>query len=67
MNKKDDIGLDKKIDFMIAAFKEIENKDPDIDYSFSCPICGGLAYARKNGYNGHKRAHCENCGIRIIE
>ena len=58
---------EKEIDFLLATVDVLEGKEPDLDYPFCCPICGGQAYARKIGYNGHRRAHCENCGIKIIE
>lgn len=36
-------------------------------YMFKCPNCGGTAQAVKSGVNGHVRAMCVDCGIRVIE
>lgn len=34
-------------------------------YEFECPICQGQAQAIKESFNGHIRAICNNCDIRM--
>lgn len=55
------------LDFIAAAIRALEGKEPDRHYAFTCPICGGKAVAHKNSYNLHASARCEHCGIGFIQ
>ena len=55
------------LDFIAAAIRALEGKEPDRHYEFTCPLCGGKAVAQKNSYNLHASARCEHCGIGFIQ
>lgn len=40
--------------------------DRGIEHTAPCP-CGGTIHAIRAKYNGHIRAWCDKCGIRMIE
>lgn len=62
---------DNVILFLKAVAEVIGDRDDrrswGKSYKFKCPICGGEAYAARSGLNGHLRAECEGCNIRIIQ
>ena len=35
--------------------------------AFECPICGSEAHWKRNDYNGHIRAWCIGCGMKVME
>ena len=35
-------------------------------YEWTCG-CGGTARGEKSSYNGHLHAHCDKCGVGIME
>lgn len=37
-----------------------------VEYTAPC-TCGGTIHARRSEYNGHIRAWCENCGMKMRE
>ena len=51
-----------EIDFLIAEMGALEGKEPDRHYEFTCPLCGGKAFAHRNSYSLHASARCEHCG-----
>ena len=55
----------KMIPFMKAAKEAI--KEPDKQYTFTCPLCGGEATGGKAGTNNHIHAKCNKCNISIMQ
>lgn len=42
-------------------------KEPYKQYTFICPICEGNALGMKAKFNGHIRAVCSKCNLRIMQ
>lgn len=40
------------LDFIAAAIRALDGKEPDRHYTFTCPVCGGKAVAHRNSYTG---------------
>lgn len=53
--------------FLYRASEAVQGKAWGISVEFECPICGGKAKSFKDKHNGHYRAECVNCKIRLIE
>lgn len=72
MSKTDEIEdkeiselIKKMIPFMKAAKEVI--KEPDKQYQFECPLCGGKAVGGMASINKHVHAHCTKCKIQIMQ
>ena len=55
----------KMLSFMKAAQETI--KEPDKQYTFTCPLCGGEAVGGKAGINNHIHAKCNKCNFSIMQ
>ena len=55
----------KMVSFMKAAQEAI--KEPDKQYTFTCPLCGGEAVGGKTGSNNHIHAKCNKCNFSIMQ
>ena len=57
--------------FMKAASNTLPPKESKSEWGkvkeFKCPVCGGNAKAVRSKENGHFRAMCDDCGMKIIE
>ena len=57
--------------FMKAAINTLPLKEAKSEWGkvieFQCPVCGGNAKTVRSKENGHLRAVCEKCGMKIIE
>ena len=57
--------------FMSTAINKLPPKEAKSEWGkiieFQCPVCGGNAKAVRSKENGHLRAMCKDCGIKIIE
>ena len=57
--------------FMSTAINTLPPKEAKPEWGkvkgFKCPCCGGNAKAVRSKENGHFRAMCKDCGIKIIE
>ena len=57
--------------FMSTAINILPPKESKSEWGkiieFQCPGCGGNAKAVRSKENGHLRAICEKCGMKIIE
>lgn len=42
-------------------------EEPEKDYVFTCPICGGEAHAIMARINGHHHGYCKGCDMTIME
>ena len=42
-------------------------KEPDKQYKFVCPLCGGEAVGEKAGNNNHIHAKCNKCNFSIMQ
>lgn len=51
-------------EFVVEAAKGL-NKGESKD--FTCPICGGEAHSKRIDFNGHLRAWCDKCGVKVIQ
>lgn len=61
----DEEELNRTMQFIVAALEICE--EPEKDYQFVCPLCGGEAHVSKASYNGHHRAYCMECKMNFIE
>lgn len=41
--------------------------EPDKDYAFTCPVCGGIAHAYMVKSNRHLHGCCDGCGVSFAE
>ena len=41
--------------------------EPNKDYSFTCPVCGGTAHAYMVKSNGHHHGYCNGCRVSFAE
>ena len=55
----------KMFTFMKTAQETI--KEPDKQYTFTCPLCGGEATGGKAGTNNHIHAKCNKCNFSIMQ
>lgn len=55
------------MDFIEAAFQSVDGVPRGVVRSFECPECKGQAQAVKSEYNGHIRAECHTCGLKLME
>lgn len=47
----------------LKARSEAEDKG---EHEFVCPLCGEKAHWERSNYNGHLRAWCEKCDIKVM-
>lgn len=63
--------METSLKFMSTAINLLPPKGTKSEWGkvieFQCPVCGGNAKTVRSKENGHFRAVCENCGIKIIE
>lgn len=57
--------IEKMTKFYDAASESCAK--PGESSTFSCPICGGVAIAKRSSYNGHIHARCSQCGMAVEE
>ena len=57
--------------FMSTAINTLPPKEAKSEWGkakeFKCPVCGGNAKTVRSKENGHLRAMCDKCGMKIIE
>lgn len=61
---KNNIKIEKLCEFFEKAHKAVEEC---INAEFTCPICGGTAYAVKIEDNGHVHARCDKCHMNVMQ
>jgi Transcription elongation factor Elf1 like. len=75
MSKLDDLSeeqiqvIKESAKFVQAVF-EFANKPEikrGIDYTFTCPMCGGLVHINLEKSSGHVFAKCDNCERTIMQ
>lgn len=49
------------------AHEILENGPFNTRVEFTCPLCGGKAFAAKAACNGHVHCSCDTCNINIME
>lgn len=60
-------SMTKVVDFMEAVSEAASTIKQGEKTETTCPICGGTVLVGKVKLNGHLRAHCRGCGMRIVE
>lgn len=61
-----------RINYKFQDYLKFYNKANEIckqkykQYEFECPICQGQALAIKQNFNGHIRAVCNQCNLRMM-
>ena len=55
--------IKRALEFGKYAFGQCKEIGPT--YFFTCPLCGGRAWAGRSPGNGHLHAACESCGVNI--
>lgn len=62
--KEKEKKLDHDIEDWLMAVPDFE--DRGVEHTAPCP-CGGMIHAVRAEYNGHIRAWCDKCNMRIME
>ncbi len=57
--------FEKAVLIMREAYRVCQ--EPDKDYVFTCPICGGEAHVYMVKSNGHHHGYCKGCEMNFME
>lgn len=63
--KMDEEEIKRTMQFVVAAISAC--KEPNVNYQFTCPLCGGEAHVIMSGYNGAHIAQCFGCDMNFME
>lgn len=66
MTEQERQKVDDEIFAWLERVPDIPKDARGVDYTAPC-ICGGTITARRSKENGHLRARCDSCRMRLIE